>query len=56
MYEKHRMNFGDSRGDVHPAFTLVATIFIRNHNRLAATLASFHPDWSDEILYQVAIL
>ena len=48
------MNFGDSRGDVHPGFTMLLTIFLRNHNKLASTLATFHPTWSDEILYQEA--
>ena len=40
------MNFGDNRGDVHPAFTLILTTFLRNHNRMAITLAALHPDWS----------
>ncbi len=46
------MNLGDNRGDVHPAFTLILTVFLRNHNRIASTLASFHPEWSDETVYQ----
>ena len=46
------MDFGDTRGDVHPAFTLMVTAFLRNHNRIASSLASFHPDWLDETLFQ----
>ena len=48
------MNFGDNRGDVHPAFTLLTTVFLRNHNRLAEKLAKWHPRWNDEKLFQEA--
>jgi len=46
------MKFGDSRGDVHPAFTAVVTVFLRNHNRMAGILQQRNPDWADEKLYQ----
>ena len=47
-----RMNFGDPRSDVHPGFTLLHTIFLRNHNRIAATLAKLRPEMTDEVLFQ----
>ena len=46
-----RMEFGDSRGDVHPAFTLLNTAFLRLHNILADKLAELHPGWSKDKLY-----
>ena len=52
--EEVKMEFGDTRSDVHPAFTLVATIFLRTHNKLAAELQRMHPHWDDETLYQEA--
>ena len=48
------MNFGDKRGDVHPAFTMVTTIFLRNHNRLAEMISLKHPGWNDEQVFQEA--
>ena len=47
------MNFGDARGDVHPAFTLMVTSLLRNHNKMAATLASFHPGISTFVKLQL---
>lgn len=49
-----QMQFGDSRGDVHPAFTMVLTALLRNHNSLASRLQALHPDWDDEKLFQEA--
>ena len=46
------MNFGDPRSDVHPSFTLLHTIFLRNHNRIAKALAALRPEMTDEILFQ----
>merc|ERR1739848_703876 len=48
------MHLGDSRGDVHPAFTMLHVIFLRNHNILAEKLKNVQPDWNDERLYQEA--
>ena len=48
-----KWKFGDRRGDVHPGATMLTTIFIRNHNKLAESLAKMHPNWDDEKLYQV---
>ena len=48
------MSFGDSRGDVHPAFTVLDTVFLRLHNNLAENLANVNPHWTDEKLFQEA--
>jgi len=48
------MVFADARGDVHAGFTLLHSIFLRNHNRLAKELRQQNPDWNDENLYQEA--
>jgi len=47
-----RMDFGDTRGDVHPGFTLLVTLGIRYHNKIAEQLKELRPDWNDERLYQ----
>ena len=49
-----KMYFGDKRGDVHPVFTVLTTIFIRNHNRIASDLSKKFPSWTDETIYQEA--
>ena len=48
------MVFGDARGDVHAGFTLLHTVFLRNHNNLAEKLHQKHQDWNDEKIYQEA--
>ena len=35
---KRKMRFGDARGNVHPAQTMICTIFIKNHNDIAENL------------------
>lgn len=45
---------GDVRANEQVGLTAVHTLFMREHNRLAAELATSHPDWSDEQLYQQA--
>jgi hypothetical protein len=45
---------GDVRGNENLELTALQTLFVRNHNRLAAALQKEHPDWSDEQLYQEA--
>lgn len=45
---------GDSRVNSSPLSILVYTIFMRNHNRIAAELLSQHKNWSDEQLFQAA--
>lgn len=43
---------GDTRANVIPSLTSYHTIFVREHNRIAAYLGTIHPDWTDEKIYQ----
>jgi hypothetical protein len=45
---------GDRRGNENIELTAIQTLFVREHNRLAALLQASHPDWTDEQLYQEA--
>jgi hypothetical protein len=45
---------GDVRGNETLELTALQTLFVRNHNRIAAILQQEHPTWSDEQLYQEA--
>jgi serine/threonine protein kinase len=45
---------GDVRANENVELTALQTLFVRNHNRLAAELQQEHPDWTDEQLYQEA--
>jgi hypothetical protein len=45
---------GDARANENPLLAGFHTLFVREHNRIADTLAVEHPDWSDEELYQHA--
>jgi hypothetical protein len=45
---------GDVRGNENVELTALQTLFVRNHNRIAAELQKMHPTWSDEQLYQDA--
>lgn len=45
---------GDTRVNVNPFITLLHTLFLRSHNRIAKHLALIKPDWDDEALFQVA--
>jgi hypothetical protein len=45
---------GDVRANENMELTALQTLFMRNHNHLAAQLQSLHPSWTDEQLYQEA--
>ncbi len=45
---------GDPRANENPLLLSFHTLFVREHNRLCDELATEHPDWSDEQLYQHA--
>ena len=35
-----------------PLLTVMHTLLVREHNRVAARLAQLNPSWNDEIVYQ----
>lgn len=43
---------GDRRSDVHPAFLMLQTVFLRLHNDIAGRLSEMHHDWDDEMIFQ----
>ncbi|XP_059171770.1 chorion peroxidase-like [Physella acuta] len=43
---------GDSRVNVYPGLSLLHTVFLRYHNKMADRLKVTRPDWDDEKLYQ----
>uniref|UniRef100_A0A182MHT3 Uncharacterized protein n=1 Tax=Anopheles culicifacies TaxID=139723 RepID=A0A182MHT3_9DIPT len=45
---------GDTRVNVNPYITLLHTLFLRSHNRLAKHLGLLQPSWTDEQLFTVA--
>jgi hypothetical protein len=45
---------GDVRANENIELTAMQTLFVREHNRVAALLQADHPTWSDEQLYQEA--
>ncbi len=45
---------GDVRANENPDLVSLQTLFVREHNRLAASLGAEHPSWTDEQLYQSA--
>ena len=45
---------GDVRVNENVALASMHTLWVREHNRVAADLAAEHPTWSEETLYQMA--
>lgn len=45
---------GDVRANENPELTALHTLFVREHNRLAASIAQQHPTWTDEQIFQQA--
>ncbi|MEB3213344.1 MAG: peroxidase family protein [Leptolyngbyaceae bacterium] len=45
---------GDGRANENAVLTSMHTLFVREHNRLAAELAETHPRWNDEQIFQRA--
>jgi hypothetical protein len=45
---------GDVRGNENVELTALQTLYVRNHNLIAAELQREHPTWTDEQLYQEA--
>jgi len=45
---------GIPRGNIHYGFTMMSTLFLREHNRLADAIAAEHSSWDDERIFQTA--
>ena len=47
-------NVGDERAKEQPELTIMHSIWMKQHNKLAGELADINPSWNDETLYQEA--
>jgi prostaglandin-endoperoxide synthase 2 len=46
--------FGSDTGNLQIGFVLMGVLFLREHNRIARSLARAYPGWDDERLFQTA--
>lgn len=46
--------FGSDTGNLQIGFVMMGVLFLREHNRIARSLASAYPGWDDERLFQTA--
>ena len=49
-----KISVGDSRANEHHTLTVMHTLWMREHNRVAELLETQHQDWNDEKLFQEA--
>ncbi|AFM17545.1 heme peroxidase family protein [Mycolicibacterium chubuense NBB4] len=42
---------GIPRGNIHYGFVMMSTLFLREHNRLAALIRANHPTWDDDRIF-----
>ena len=47
---------GDPRVNEQTVLAMVHTLFVREHNRVAAELGKINPHWDDETIFQVLLI
>lgn len=53
-YIKVLFAFGGDRANAAPQVAMITTLFLREHNRMAALIEAEHPDWDDDHVFEVA--
>jgi len=54
LFRRYCFSAGDLRCNEQLELTVLHTVWMREHNRVARQLEQQRPDWSDETLYQEA--